>query len=143
MRVTPRSPTEAETAALEERGGQRTERGRAVKYDRAVFAYHGCDRTVAEHILAGGEFKQSENDYDWLGSGIYLWEYGHDRALRFANEQRDRGKITTPAVIGAIIQLGNCFDLMDTRFTDELPAAFEMLRQLHTATGQPLPTNSG
>jgi hypothetical protein len=37
-------------------------------------------------------------------------------------------------VVGAIIQLGNCFDLMDTKFTDELPFAFEMLKKLHEHT---------
>lgn len=110
-----------------------------MKYDRTVLAYHGCDHEVAEAILAGGEFKPSENDFDWLGSGIYFWEYGYDRAARFAEEQKARGKLKTPAVVGALIQLGHCFDLMDTRFTDELPAAFEMLR----TTGRPLPKNSG
>jgi hypothetical protein len=114
-----------------------------VKYDRTVLAYHGCDQSVAEHVLAGGDFKPSENDYDWLGSGIYFWEYGYDRALRFAIEQQERGKVTTPAVVGAIIQLGNCFDLMDTRFTDELLDAFEMLREVHAEMGRPLPANSG
>lgn len=116
---------------------------RCVRYERAVIAYHGCDREVAEAILAGGEFKPSDNDYDWLGSGIYFWEYGYDRAARFADEQKERGKVTTPTVIGALIQLGNCFDLMDTRFTDELPDAFDMLKQIHDATGRPLPSNSG
>ncbi len=114
-----------------------------MRYDRTVIAYHGCDRTVADEILAGGDFKPSENDYDWLGSGIYFWEYGYDRALRFAVDQQGRGRLTTPSVLGAVVQLGNCLDLMDTRFTDELPAAFEMLRQLHEAAGSPLPTNSG
>ncbi len=114
-----------------------------MRYERAVIAYHGCDREVAEAILAGGEFKPSDNDYDWLGSGIYFWEYGYDRAARFADEQKERGKVTTPTVIGALIQLGNCFDLMDTRFTDELPDAFDMLKQIHDATGRPLPSNSG
>jgi hypothetical protein len=45
-----------------------------------------------------------------LGSGIYFWEYGYDRAMQFALEQQARGKIATPAVVGAIIQLGRCFD---------------------------------
>jgi hypothetical protein len=46
-------------------------------------------------------------------------------------------------VVGAIIQLGKCFDLMDTRFTDELPEAVRMLRALHDVSGHPLPVNSG
>lgn len=94
-----------------------------MRYDRTVLAYHGCDADVAAQLLAGMPFKPSENDFDWLGRGIYFWEHGSDRALRFAQFQKDRGKVKEPAVVGAIIQLGHCFDLMDTHFTRELPKA--------------------
>jgi hypothetical protein len=57
--------------------------------------------------------------------------------------QRDRGKIKTPAIVGALIQLGNCFDLMDIKFTDELSVAFEMLKKLHEDEGRTLPENAG
>lgn len=46
--------------------------GTDVKYDRTVIAYHGCDTTTAEEILAGATFKKSQNNYDWLGEGIYF-----------------------------------------------------------------------
>ena len=114
-----------------------------MKYDRTVIAYHGCDATVAERILAGEAFKKSENDYDWLGKGIYFWEYGANRAMRFAETQVKRGRAKKPAIVGALIQLGNCFDLMDTRFTDELAVAFTLLQRVHVATGDPLPSNLG
>jgi hypothetical protein len=114
-----------------------------LKYDRTVIAYHGCDAEVASRILAGDPFKKSQNDYDWLGEGIYFWEYGADRAMKFAEHQRSRGKIKTPAIVGALIQLGNCFDLMDTKFTDELRVAYEMLQKVHEVEGTPLPKNGG
>lgn len=114
-----------------------------MKYDRIVIAYHGCDAEVAEQLLRGEPFKRSQNDYDWLGEGIYFWEYGADRAMRFARDQKRRGKLQTPAIVGALVQLGRCFDLMDTRFTDELPAAFDMLRVAYAQRGKPLPENRG
>ena len=114
-----------------------------MRYDRTIVAYHGCDAEVAEHLLRGEPFKKSQNDYDWLGEGIYFWEYGADRAMKFAHDQQRRGKVTTPAIVGALLQLGKCFDLMDTRFTDELPDAFAMLKEMHDRTGKPLPTNAG
>ena len=49
-------------------------------YDRTVIGYHGCDETVAEQLLDTGVFKPSTNAYDWLGHGIYFWEWGLDRA---------------------------------------------------------------
>jgi hypothetical protein len=64
-----------------------------LKYDRTVIAYHGCDAKVAKRILAGEPFKKSQNDYDWLGEGIYFWEYGADRATKFAEDQKKRGKL--------------------------------------------------
>jgi len=114
-----------------------------MKYDRMVVAYHGCDATVAELLLHGARFRPSQNDYDWLGEGVYFWEYGANRALQFAREQQRRGKVTSPAVIGALVQLGNCFDLMDTRFTNELPDAFQTLQKLRAEAGKPLPINEG
>src|SRR5262245_35222876 len=114
-----------------------------MKYDRIVIAYHGCDALVAERLLRGEPFKRSQNDYDWLGEGIYFWEYGADRAMRFAQDQMRRGKVQTPAIVGALIQLGQCFDLMDTRFTDELRIAFEMVKKMHREGSRPLPLNAG
>jgi hypothetical protein len=40
-----------------------------------VLGYHGCDREVGEAVLAGEtELLPSENDWDWLGTGIYFCE---------------------------------------------------------------------
>jgi hypothetical protein len=113
-------------------------------YDRTVIAYHGCDAEVAAAVLAGERTLQpSENDYDWLGKGIYFWEYGADRAFRFAQEQAARGRVKTPAVLGALVQLGNCFDLMDTRFTGDLTLGFSTWAESMRKDDKPLPTNSG
>ncbi|MFE8604181.1 hypothetical protein [Archangium violaceum] len=108
-----------------------------------VVAYHGCDLSVAERLLTGESFKLSQNTYDWLGDGIYFWEYGADRALQFAQEQVARGRVQTPACVGALIQLGKCFDLLDTRFTRELAAAYEPWSKRYSSEALPLPRNTG
>jgi len=56
----------------------------------------GSPRSYGGAFVSPG-VKKSQNDYDWLGSGIYFWEYGADRALRFAHDQKARGKLETPA----------------------------------------------
>src|SRR5262249_51402448 len=83
-----------------------------------VLAYHGCDREVGERLIAGEKFKASENDYDWLGSGIYFWEANPLRGLEFARQlqkwRRDKNlpdQINDPFVVGAAIDLGLCPDL--------------------------------
>jgi hypothetical protein len=35
-----------------------------------VLGYHGCDAEIAEKLLRGEPFEQSQNDYDWLGHGV-------------------------------------------------------------------------
>ena len=50
-----------------------------------VLGFHGCDKKVKQAIINGKErLKPSENDYDWLGNGIYFWENNPKRALEYA-----------------------------------------------------------
>ena len=114
-----------------------------MRYARTVIAYHGCDESVARRLLEGEPFKKSRNNYDWLGEGVYFWEHGYDRALQFAKEQQRRGKVNAPAVIGAVLQLGRCFDLLDTIFTTEIGNAFELYRSLDGICEHELPVNAG
>lgn len=79
-------------------------------YHRPIVGFHGCDRSTVEKIpLQGESLEPSKNDYDWLGEGAYFWEHGLQRALEFAEEQKERGRIETPAVLGAYIHLGQCW----------------------------------
>ena len=80
-----------------------------------VLGYHGCEREVGERLLGGEAFKASNNDYDWLGPGIYFWEANPLRGLEFAQEAtRRRGVKVDACVVGAVIDLGNCLDLTTT-----------------------------
>jgi hypothetical protein len=112
------------------------------QYHRLVLGYHGCDQSVADRVLAGEDMlKKSEKHYDWLGSGIYFWEHGPERAMDWAIEQKQRGKITSPAVVGAVIHLGNCFDFMDVRYTRILKEAFPTFKKHCERRGSELPVN--
>lgn len=113
-------------------------------YQRIVFGFHGCDRRVADAVLTGKmKLSASENTYDWLGTGIYFWEHGPRRALEWAEQQAKRkgSKIKYPAVLGAVIQLSNCFDLLDVQFTSVLATAAKQLDAAIRAQGGALPAN--
>ncbi|MCW1915907.1 hypothetical protein OJ996_20130 [Luteolibacter sp. GHJ8] len=113
-------------------------------YQRLIVGYHGCDASVAKKAIEKGEaLLPSEKDYDWLGSEIYFWEHGPDRALAWAKQRCSQGKLKNPAVVGALIQLGNCFDLLDTRYTGILAPAFEELQKRLKFDGRDLPRNHG
>jgi len=112
-------------------------------YARTVIGYHGCDLDTAEQILSGSPFTPSTNDYDWLGRGVYFWEFGPDRAWRFAQAQARRGRIKTPAIIGAQISLGRCFDLLDTQHTRNLQSYYPLWLQFMNLANLPIPENRG
>ena len=116
-----------------------------------VLGFHGCDKSVAERVLAGAgkpHLRRSTNHYDWLGNGIYFWESSPKRAMEWAEFVRDNpsvssGKVETPAVVGAIIDLGYCGTLHDRAFLSELRQAHDLLSQASTSAGVPMPTNAG
>jgi hypothetical protein len=114
-----------------------------------VLGYHGCDRRIAERVLGGKDAIQpSNNEWDWLGDGAYFWEANAQRAYEFAVELMHRPRtgsqrIRTPAVVGAVIDLGFCLNLLDSRFVPVIRDAYDRLSQLSDEAGVPLPQNTG
>ena len=112
-----------------------------------VLGYHGCDAEVADVLIRGTPFKPSQNVWDWLGAGVYFWEANPARALDFVEELQVRRKgkenaIETPAVVGAVIDLGLCLDLTTTTGVRAVQAAFASLRDMVATAGAELPANA-
>ena len=110
-----------------------------------VLGYHGCDESVAERLISGEPFQKSLNDYDWLGPGIYFWEANPLRGLEFAVELQNApwgSDITTPAVVGAIIDLGFCLDLTTAAGIRQVRAAHASYISNCEQTGDVIPQNS-
>lgn len=109
-----------------------------------VFGFHGTDKEIALKILnQEKEISQSDNEYDWLGNGTYFWENNYERALQYAKEasKRKGSKIKTPFVLGSIIDLGNCFDLLDQNNLDFLLLAYKELKKSLEENSKSLPIN--
>ena len=88
--------------------------------DNLIFGFHGCDETLCDKLVSGQitALNYSENSYDWLGKGMYFWENDPERALEWAENlkkcsQNKNQKIIKPAVLGAVICLGNCLDFLE------------------------------
>lgn len=110
-----------------------------------MLGYHGCDADVAERLLAGEDFRSSQNEYDWLGPGIYFWEANPRRGLEFAAELKKRRRSTrirTPAVVGAVVDLGLCLDLTTSAGIEQVAVAYERLVPVFESAGRALPKNS-
>jgi len=106
---------------------------------RVVVGYHGTRLDRATEIIDTERFNPSKNDYDWLGHGIYFWEYAPLRAWQWAKEKNG----ADAAVIEAQIELGYCLDLTDIRFTENVRAAYWGLREAYARAGEVLPINRG
>lgn len=114
-----------------------------------ILGFHGCDSKVGEAILRGDEqhLIRSQNDYDWLGHGIYFWESNPARALEFAKERADGGKnskgsISSPFVLGAVIDLGQCLNLLNSASLQLVRESYNLLSDMSALVDDsPLPTN--
>ncbi|HSZ59272.1 MAG TPA: hypothetical protein VK797_26760 [Tepidisphaeraceae bacterium] len=104
--------------------------------------FHGCDQSVAMNAVTRKQaLKFSDNKYDWLGSGIYFWENSPERAMEWATLLRIRKRLRRPAVVGAVIDLGNCLNLLDRQYLKVVRAAYENLAEASGKAGTPLPRN--
>ncbi len=106
-------------------------------YHRTVIGYHGTTAIAADRLVAGEDFQPSDEADEWFGRGVYFWEHAFQQAWWWA--RRDGNP--APAVVGAVIRLGHCFDLLD-------PGNVTILREYHdrligrlTNKGLPVPVN--
>ena len=107
--------------------------------ERLVVGYHGTSAHHAQEVLREGVFKPSKNDFDWLGHGIYFWEFAPCRAWRWAKLRYG----TEAAVIESTIHLGRCLDLTDIRYTEAIRRTFDGLREAYAAKKKVMPVNRG
>ena len=109
-----------------------------------ILGYHGCDKRVGERLLEGEDFIPSNNDYDWLGPGIYFWESNPLRGLDFARETalRQPTAIREPFVVGAVIDLGLTLDLTTAEGINTVRLAHANLTETLWNQGPPMPENS-
>ena len=84
-----------------------------------VVAYHGCDITTRDDLVAGRtQPRSSQNKYDWLGPGFYVFEGDAQRAAAFAQAAADQPQrmltakpILRPAVVGCVLSIQRCLDM--------------------------------
>jgi hypothetical protein len=107
-----------------------------------IIGFHGCDRSIRDMLLKNPDhYKISQKPYDWLGHGLYFWENNYDRALQWAIDKKERGKIKEPAVIGAVLYLGHCCDLLEQKYIKLLAGYAAVLKSRCETMGEKYPKN--
>lgn len=104
--------------------------------------FHGCDKKIRDSLVREPDkIKKSQEKYDWLGNGFYIWENNYERALQWATDKKDRGRLETPSVVGVVYTLDYCLDLTDSEFIRILAVYYELLRNDLYKSGKELPKN--
>jgi hypothetical protein len=107
-----------------------------------VLGYHGCEREVGEQILRGElPFQPSTASWHWLGQGIYFWEADPLRAYEWAALKRDRRECKEPFVVGAVIDLGTCLDLLFRENLELVSDGYSSFVEARKLSAGPIPRN--
>ena len=113
------------------------------KRHNLTIGFHGCDSKTRDFVINGGNLNPSTNEYDWLGNGLYFWEDDPVRAMEWAVQlsKNPKSSIKNPVVLGAVIDLGNCLDLISRQSTPILKMGYEWLKKSCELNGVEMPVN--
>jgi hypothetical protein len=104
--------------------------------------FHGCDEFVRNNLVTLPDIvKKSQESYDWLDHGFYVWENNFQRAYQWALDKQTRGTLQIPSVVGVVYHLGYCLDFTDSEFIDILASYFELMKEDLQIAGKELPKN--
>ena len=110
-----------------------------------IIGFHGCDQSVADILLSSDQptFKKSTNNYDWLGNGMYFWENDPNRAWEYILEvqKREPDRIINPTVVGAVLDLGHCLNLVENKYINLLRDTFNKYKAGMDENGLEMPAN--
>jgi hypothetical protein len=99
-----------------------------------VWGYHGTCASAADSILRNG-FKLSQNEYDWLGDGIYFFQDAPERAWEWAQHRWP----SEPAVLKSRLRLEDCMDLLDSGWSSLLADAYDQFLKRMNRAGLSVP----
>lgn len=107
-----------------------------------MLGFHGCDEPIRDQlVLNPNSVKRSQEIFDWLGNGFYVWENNYERALKWARDKKKRGNLNKPAVLGVVYQLNHCLDFTDSAFIDIVSEYYSLMKADFSFLKKDLPKN--
>ena len=102
-----------------------------------AIGFHGTNKEAVRHLLAG-DIRPSDQHFEWLGTGFYLWQDSPWRAREWAEDRFG----PEAAIVVARVDLDGCLDLLNPAWQAELrDADFELVFERMTE-GLPIPVNT-
>lgn len=90
--------------------------------NQSVYAHHGTSKERAGAILETG-FKQSEDQVEWLGFGIYFFEDAPSRAYQWGKKKYPGEEV---CILDAEIALERCLNLLDPEGVEKLKPNYSL-----------------
>ncbi|OFX40847.1 MAG: hypothetical protein A2X03_00270 [Bacteroidetes bacterium GWA2_40_15] len=107
-----------------------------------ILGFHGCEKAEQEKLISDSSYIRTSNEFfDWLGHGMYFWENNPRRGLLWAEQKKKAGTLKEPAVIGAVIDLGRCLDLLDSRNIELLKTCYNLFKVDSEKLDKPISIN--
>ena len=110
----------------------------AITPEGTAIGYHGTRISAAQAILDEG-FRISENQYDWLGDGVYFFQDAPQQAWDWALERYG----DDAAVVGARIRTAECVNLLDTGWNSFMANVYNSYLSFLNRLGDQVPEQSG
>jgi hypothetical protein len=102
-----------------------------------AIGFHGTSRDAVAHLLAR-DIRPSDQHFEWLGTGLYLWQDSPWRAQQWAEARYG----ADAAVVVARVDLEGCLDLLNPSWQVKVADAdFEFAFECITS-GVPIPVNT-
>jgi hypothetical protein len=107
-----------------------------------LLGFHGCEESERDRLISDPSYiKSSNNSYDWLGHGMYFWENNPKRAILWAEQKKKAGTLNIPSVVGAVLELGRCLDLLDSDNIELLKESYQLFKNDSEKLEKPIPIN--
>lgn len=107
-----------------------------------ILGFHGCEKLEQQKLISDPSYIKSSNEsFDWLGHGMYFWENNPQRAILWAEEKEKAGTLKEPAIVGAVIDLGRCLDLLDSSNIFLLKTCYKLFKLESDKLDKPIPKN--
>ena len=107
-----------------------------------VLGFHGCEKSEQQKLISDPAYvRESNESFDWLGHGMYFWENNPERARLWAEQKRDAGTLKKPAIVGAVLDLGRCLDLLDSSNIMLVKSSYALFVEDSKKLEKPIPEN--
>ncbi|HKI18694.1 MAG TPA: hypothetical protein VKA15_12485 [Isosphaeraceae bacterium] len=107
-----------------------------------VSGFHATSIQVADMLLREQTtWEASNNEYDWLGTGIYFWQDDPGRAWEWTAQRHWPHLALDTAVIEVEVELDECLDLIGPTYMELLAQAHRQLEAVYASRGTAMPEN--